>query len=722
MAGPGQRAVSQVRIQSGQAQVQYAPTNLAYKIKNLELTPEGTLRSIRGSCPYEPDRGADQYGNVGKAIPDGFKVFARLESLRDVTTIYGVFHAGLMRGKAPTLLVRADGDLYIHAGWRRSFKKIYSGLTSEGRKGFPDTFTVVNNTIVWTNGIDPALVISYDGMVVPLGFDIAPGVPEALGPLQSGSNIDEYQNQEGYSWPGRIGTIGDFVDANDGAVLAGRWKYAAAFEDIHGNISPLSGESVEISIAFQRANAFIEIDNTVKKFVRTTMINDLPRQFVVKGSGDAPEHAIATRLYRTPDGNRFPGTYRLVTRMSGTKNFVYADNVPDSRLGEPAKDYLPVPRFGIMTSHAGALVIADGPYVMRSEVGFPGTFPAEFATTPDPDGAVVTGLASHRGQLIAFTERSMVDITDPTRPPVVMARGIGCVAPRSIQGLPDGTLIWLSRDAFYGWNPNNGVIKLSDPIHRLVKTELAKGSLRNAIAVIEPESRDYRCAVPKAGQYDNTLMLAFDGQGWRELEIGYKIKDMCVTDDSRYLVLFSGGSSTTISTPSRGSVQGGFGAGFALTETVESYDVYVMSHETDASKDTPLTYEFQSAWLRGDDNALQPIHVHNLYIGMVDEIDETIDIEIFSNGLFTPDEDSPRRMKSIGVKAEDLLGDFVLNEGKTRSRRLYWRRVPVGLSSVNTWAFKLKSKTPFHIASFAFQTSFATMGDQLARIPLGEDE
>ena len=39
MAGPGQRAVSQVRIQSGQAQVQYAPTNLAYKIKNLELTP-----------------------------------------------------------------------------------------------------------------------------------------------------------------------------------------------------------------------------------------------------------------------------------------------------------------------------------------------------------------------------------------------------------------------------------------------------------------------------------------------------------------------------------------------------------------------------------------------------------------------------------------------------------------------------------------------------------
>ena len=107
---------------------------------------------------------------------------------------------------------------------------------------------------------------------------------------------------------------------------------------------------------------------------------------------------------------------------------------------------------------------------------------------------------------------------------------------------------------------------------------------------------------------------------------------------------------------------------------------------------------------------------------MIDEVNETIDVEIFSNGSFDADTDSPRRLKSVGVKIEDLLGDLVLGQGKTHARRLYWRRVPVGLQSVNTWAFKLKSETPFHIASFAFQTSFATMGDQLARIPLGEDE
>ena len=712
MAGPGQRAVSQVRIQSGQAQVQYAPTNLAYKIKNLELTPEGTLRSIRGSCPYEPDRGGDQYGvSSAKPLDPAFDLFSRVERVADAVTIYGIFHAGLLQGKAPTLVVRAGSELYLHAGWRRSWKRIYTGLTDDGRAGYPDMFTVVNNTIVWTNGIDPPLVISYDGMVVPLGFDKAPGPPEVAGPQQPSSIVKDYPNQEGYTWPGRIGTIGDYVDNNDGAVLAGRWKYAAAWEDVHGNISPLSGESVEIAVALQRANASVG-KAAAAGVDRSTLLDNLPRQFVVKGSGDAPAHAVATRLYRTPDGNRFPGTYRLVTRMAGTRNFVYADNIPDSRLGEPAKDYLPVPRFGVMTSHAGALVIAEGPYVMRSEVGYPGTFSAEFATTPDPDGAVVTALASHQGRLLAFTERSVVDITDPTAPPVVMARGIGCVAPRSLQGLPDGTLIWLSRDAFYGWNPGSGMVKLSDPIHRLVKTELATGSLRNAVSIIEPESRDYRRAVARAGSFDNELILAFDGQGWREIDLGYKITDMCVTDDPRYLVLFAGGGLRT--------VPAAIGGGLSLQAT--SYDVYVMSHETTAGAGPDLTYEFQSAWLRGDDNALQPIHVHNLYIGMIDEVNETIDVEIYSNGSFAPDADSPRKIKTVGVEVEDLLGELELGKGRTHSRRLFWRRLPVGLQSVNTWAFKLKSKTPFHVASFAFQTSFATMGDQLARIPLGEDE
>ena len=720
MAGPGQRALSQVRIQNGQAQVQYAATNLAYGILNLEPTPEGTLRAVRGVCPYEPDRGGNQYGGAG-ALEEGYELFSRGTA---PATVYGIFHVNLLGDRAPTLLARAGTKLYMHAGWRRSWKVIYEGLTDDGRAGYPDVFVSVNDTIIWTNGIDPALVISYDGMVVPLGFDRAPGAPAADGPQQPPQTETLYANSQGYSWGGRIGTIGDFVDTNDGAVLNGRWRYAAAWEDVHGNISPRSGASAEMVIALQRANATVAAGSTsaTKIVDESTQVDDLPRQFVVKSAGTAPAHAVAWRLYRTPDSNRFPAEFRLLERISGTANFVYADNIPDSRLGAPAKEMLPVPRFGVMTSHAGALVIANGPTVLRSEPGYPGSFPEAYKMTPDPDGSVVTGLVSHGGRLIAFTARSMVDITDPTAPPTIMARGVGCVAPRSVQGMPDGTLIWLSRDVFYGWHPEKGVVPLSAAIHRLVSTGLAVGSLRNAVAIIDPRSRDYRCAVAKAGEFGNELMLCFDGQGWRKVELGYDITDMCVTDDARRLVLFTGGRtvSRVVETYPVFGEEGG--AGFQQTITSPVFDVYVMGHEVATYAPPARAYSYLSAWLRGDDTALKPINVHTLYIGMVDEINESIDINVYSNGSHIPDADSPRKVKAVGVHVADLLGDLKLGQGAAHARRLYWRKVPIALDNVNTWAFEITSEKPFHVASFAFQVSFATMGDELGRIPFGEDE
>lgn len=712
MAGPGRRAVTQVRIEGGQAQVQYAPTNLAYRISNFELTPEGTLRAVRGSCPYEPDRGGDQYG--GSLLGGDYRVFGSGTSQADFPTIYGIYHAGLLDGRAPTLVIRVGSQLLMHAGWRRAWKIIYTGLTDDGRSGYPDMFAVVNGNIVWTNGVDAPLVISHDGMVVPLGYDKSPGPPEVFGPKQPAERSKEYRNTDGYSWPGRIGTIGDYVDNNDGALLASRRRYALAWEDVHGNISPLSPESVEFAEALQRANAWLQTNGSgVRLYDQGTSVDDLPRQAVVKATGDAPEHTAAVRIYRTPDIDRFGNTYRLLVRAAGTGRFCYADNVPDSRLGEPAKAYLPVPRFSIMTSHAGALVVAEGARVLRSEVGFPGTFPAEYAVTPDPDGAVVTGLASHAGRLIAFTERSMVDITDPAAP-VVMARGIGCVAPRSVQGMPSGLLVWLSRDAFYGWMPEQGVSQLSGNIHRLVKNGLAKGSLLSAVSFVDPESREYRCAVARAGSMDNELILSFDGSGWKELDLGYKISDVCVTDDPRYYVLIAAGRTFTLTSPELVTPENPAG-----TASITGYNVRVMGHESTAGKGPDLVHEYLSAWLRADDNALQPVNVHSLYLGFVDEIDENVDVYIYSNGSYAPDADSPRPVRSVGVRVEDLLGDLQLGSGKVHARRLFWRRVPVALENVNTWAFRLRGKC--HIAAFAFHTSLASQGDALGRIPEAED-
>ena len=720
MAGPTRRALGTYVVPPGEAQVQYAPSALAYKIQNLEWTPEGTLRAIRGFCPYEPDRGGTQYG--GSGAPAAYILSRRFDDTMGVgRRVHGVFHANLLRGKAPTLVARAGSGLYIHAGWYRGWKRIKTGLTSDHRIVPPDHFVVINDQIIWSNGIDRPLSISHNGMVVPLGFDRGPGMPTADGPEQPTSRLDEYANSSGYSWPGRIGTIGDYVDANEGAVLAGEWAYYTQWEDIHGNLSPMSPPSERMRISVQQANEDVSRptfdtktidgsgsasrDTFVQEIIVTTaQVGDLQRQFVVRSAAEVnktPEHAVACRLYRTADITRFGQTPHLVEVIAGTAGFVYADNTPDSRLLSPGVSAAAVPVFSSITAHRGCLVGVYGTKVYVSQPGFPGTFPFDQIVTPDKDGGVVTAVASHGGQLLAFTDSAVIDITGGPGMERTLARGVGCVAPRSIKPLFDGTLIWLSKDGFYGWHPGAGIKHLSGGIHRRIRDGVSKGMMRRAVAVIDPQSLEYRCALTPSGDSHNSLMFCYDGRGFREVKLGLDVWDMCATDDARQYVLMSGQNS-------RSDPYG--------------HDVYVFGHEIEDFSNADRTHVFRSAWLRGDDTALKPIHVHNLYIGMVDEKNDIIDVNIYSNGSWAPDPDSPRKVKSVGVGVQDLTGAAVIGKAKAHARRLYWRRVPVGLQSVNTWAFELTSTSPFHIAALAFQTSFATMGDELGRIPLGEDE
>jgi hypothetical protein len=721
MAGPGQRALAEYPIPPGETTVQYAPTQLAAKILNFEQTPEGTLRSVSGVCPYEPDRDSkyNQYGSpkdvdqsTGSWLTSDEKVYllSRLGK-----RVYGVFHAGLLSGRAPTLIARAGNRLYMHMGWFRGWVRLKMEgpggnvsaveVTNDTRPGLPDQFISINNTVVWTNGIDRPLVIRHDGLVTPLGYERGPGAPLAEGPDTAVDPDNEYANSDNYSWPGRIGTLGEFVSNADAALLDGEWRYYLQWEDIHGNLSPMSPASSSMRLTYQSTGEVIGkyAASTNLMRVESARGSGLLRQFVVRSTGKAPPHTVATRIYRTPDLKRFPDQKHLVERVSGTREFIYADNVPDSRISTPTSPALAVPVIHTMTSHAGALVVSNGPKVYFSEPGFPGTFVR--SVTPDPDGAVVTGLASHAGRLVAFTERAMVDLTNLSAPPVVLSRGIGCDACRSIQAMPDGMLIWHSRDGFYGWGAGTAPpVKLSDPIHHLVRHRLNLGEMRRAVSVVDPLTREYRCAVTPAGGRQNTLMLAFDGQGWRELEIGFAINDVCVTDDARHLVLFAGKNTSAGDT-----------------------DVFVFHREIEGYENPERTHTFRSAWLRADPVALRPIHIHTLYVGMIDEHDGLIDVNVYSNGSLEPDLDSPRAVKAVGtfsaddLAKADLTGAAVIGTSKFHRRRLYWRRIPIGLENINTWAFELTSTSPLHLAAFAFHTSVATMGDVLARIPLGDD-
>jgi hypothetical protein len=587
----------------------------------------------------------------------------------------------------------------------------------------------MGNTVVYTNGIDRALVINHDGMVTPLGFDSIPPTPQSEGPQpplkgsgkstsSTGNYFAGYPNDFGYSWPGKIGSVGDMLDGQTGALLSGGWYYACQWEDVFGNVSQPSAPSNLVSVETIQSNPYDPSAEDSDTSILTEL-SDLTRQFLVRIEGDAPSHCVAVWLHRTSDMKQGGDTFRELTRVPGNRQFFYPDNVPDSALGLPMLDTTAVPVFRVMCTHQGCLVIgntvADPGIVRRSQTGLPGTFLKSDFIYPDSGGSEVTGLASHAGKLLAFTENSVYELRD-FQVPIPLAQGIGCVAQRSIKAMSDGTLVWLARDGFYGMTPDGVVRHLSKGIDRTVRNYVNRARARAAVAVVDPNTSEYRCAVCPAGESRQTLILTYDGKAWKRQQLGLHISDWCQTDDYRQYVL----ASVEDHSPSGSS---DFGRG-SLSYTP---NVFVMDRETPYYELPTRELIYRSGWIRGDSVGLSPIHVRTMYIGLKDSWDGNFTVRFYRNGSWS-EVVSMADVRAVGPDdgsglVSDIAGSAVIGKAKTHDPRLFFRQIPVGLENASTWAFEIHAFSPtrLNIASFVFDVTVASQGNARSRTPFKSD-
>lgn len=712
MAGPDNQKTQQFFIPLGEAPSVYAPSNIAQQIINFETTIRSTLATVRGPTVYEPVR-----GTTLPSLPFG--------------EMHGIFHASLVGGVADTLIVRAGDTLYRHAGWQRGWESIYTGLTSDTRPGYPDQFLVLNDKIIWANGIDYPLVIDAQGTTNPLGFQQVPSAPSVYGPQALPNKQLAYPNSGGYSWRGEIGTPGDVLSGTQGAVLDGTWYYYVQLEDIYGNLSAPSPPSNQAYIRTTQASPYNPAAPTE---TTSAEIDDLTRQFMVRHTAKGPEYTAAVHVYRSADTMRGSTKPRFLGRFAGRDQFIFGDRKADSFLGAEMEETVAFPVFRTMCAHQGCLIIAnmlnDPGLVRRSSPGFPGTLPKDDFVYPDSNGAEVTAVASHAGFLLAFTENAIYDIT-PDRQTgklsgsVTLAMGVGCVAPRSIKALADGRLIWLARDGFYTMTPDQQITRVSQPIQALTRTGLNMARYRKAVSVVDARSLEYRCAVAPAGLQRNTVLFIFDGANWRREELGsgdinttLSIADMCRTDDYRQYILIAGKD------PTRTAVtQGQQGP---VTVPIPN-DVFVADHETTAYEPLARKALYRSAWIKADETGMTPVHVRSIYIGMMDGFDGNFTVRYYRNGSWKPVIEI-NDVLAIGVDdgsgvVNDVAGSAVVGLAKTHEPRLVWRMVPAGLENVYAWAFEIEVDYPIRLelAAFAFDQSAASGGNLRGRIPLRQD-
>lgn len=665
---------------------------LASRILNFVVTPDQMLKTVRGPCLWEPNRGA------GSPVLDhGF----------------GIFFASLAGDLAGTLIVRAGTSLYRHRGGLRTsgaqWETLATGLSADGRPNWPDMMVSVGDFIIWTNGVDRARLISYDGTCIPLGFDQAPSPPEVMGPDQPSQSeaASYYPNSSGYSWQGNIGTVGDMIDANHGSVEAGWWVYYSQYQDQFGNLGPWSRGSVPARLA-KAVAAYGAIDEVhgldavgawVKSLISlqhtaSVSIDDFLRQFLVKIAsvvGQASAHAVGQRVARTRDIARYGPSKRFLDWSPGSERVMLPDNRADAYLGEVEPDYLAVPVFRLMCAHGGRLVIAgianDPSLLMVSEDGLPGTFRSDLRIRPSASGAAITAVISHKTRLLALTATEIIEVpltATSIGPGLTLSPGIGTVSPRSVAVLPDGTLIFLNRNGFYGLAAGASQPELiSSAISRRLRDELNRGALSVAVATVDGDSGEYRCAVARAGSsVPNWIWATSDGQNWREMRLGLSIYDMCFVPDWRqyHLVL--------------GNPNNEWGA-VLDPALLDKSQVYVLDHEVEGQTWDDRQCVFESRWIRHSENGLVPYKVRELYLGFTDSYSGEMSLRFFRNGSSSPSQEV-QVMRLMGTTDDALppeLGppiadEVVLGTSVVRPRRPFWRKISVDMPDCRTWKWE----------------------------------
>jgi hypothetical protein len=807
VGGPAEQKVNTVFIPPGEGRQTFSPLPLAWEVENLEIGADGILESIVGPSILRIDRQVFRTGDEFESDELADIVDSEFGATELPSTgfksgdPFSVFSARILNGSANLLLFRIGSRLYSFNGHRRNGDQVLvSGLTSSTTTKTLDQFVVINDRVVYFNGIDHPRVITHDGHVTPLGYDKRATVPAISSPGQPSyeDTPNYYPNSSGYSWQGRIGTPGDLLTGQQAAVLEGAWYYYLQYEDIYGNLSEFSLPSDAATIHTNQADPLlpvaldkrvnpvdgkIDVVDLMFQGTQTNVysvpsgaeLNDLTRRFLVRSSGDAPEHTAAIWVYRTRDTRHKDPTPRFVGRVPGSKQFVYDDNNSDVELGRVWEETVSVPVFRVACAHQGRLVIAnvlgDPGIVRRSQPGFPGTFPASEYIYPDSGGDEITALASHNGNLIAFTSQSAYLIGDDFMSPQPLSKGIGCTAPKSIQAMRDGSLIWLGSDGFYALRLNGAVERISAPIDKMFELELNRSQFFRAASVVDRKTGEYRCAVTLKGKSRNTLVLCYDGQFWRRQTFGIEIADMCSLMDYTGATVFVGSDIREKIGTFEGGVTTPQGDKESFFETIVSSRLFVMGRQSTDYFAPPRKIKYRSAWLRSAEFGLIPTNVRNLYVGMLDSWVGSATIRLYRNGSWDPIVTMEDVLLCGPDDGSGIISDVasaaIIGEAKTRHPRVFWRQIPVDIQNANCWAFEIEilgSVNPvvpdavistefkawkelfreeslarkevdkrlanpdswelgrMKLAAFAFDVSVATKGSPMGRVPYRQDK
>tara|TARA_Y100000034_G_scaffold105955_1_gene134283 strand:+ start:490 stop:2784 length:2295 start_codon:yes stop_codon:yes gene_type:complete len=535
-------------------EVPFSDGSLAYEIMNFNLNEEGFLESRFRLMPLIPDewRSADT-ADQKQPTPFTGGVLAMKHYKWD--------------GEAPELVFLTNDGLYrFIPGARMGDMPTGSGYTTSGSKGlreeylysedsttrsvvpqakpyFPPQMEVVGNRIYFTY-CDGGGAYVYDGSRVRrFGFSTVPSPPAAIGPAP---HLGAWKNGGAFSDGGRIGTLNhtlvDTDEAGDahttGGIESGLWYYAVVFEGPDGAYSATSENGGRCEIMHHVVAADSPWDNLGIGFLRRRFwVNSIPR---------GPSGTVARILLRTMNLHALPtfgrsktssgeiasSGARFLARIPNNIASEYMDDIPDGELGVVWDDRRSVPS-GIyfMKFFSGSM------FVMRTEQhpsrvwwseqgNINGATPESFLVPhwrevfPEtgPITGALPGIIGDKKMLLVFKEGATHYIMGdyPEWGFGTVSTHAGCAGPNLAQAAPDGTIIWYGSGTFWRLGTDGSAVDIGAPLRARLKG-VNKTMERFGHSWLNRTTKEMVFALPYKDSRRPDLQFIWDYQnnGWR---------------------------------------------------------------------------------------------------------------------------------------------------------------------------------------------------------------
>lgn len=668
------------------------PNEIGSKIENFVASPVGTLASVTGPCPYIPDYGAGYFA-YGVA--------------------HGLFHAYINDSNQEILIAHTGNSVRVFQGANRTWVNLIGPasasptleytLTNDSSPRYPTQFELCpNGILIVPQGGNRAFF--YDGECVTLfGYDSPPSAPRGDGPLTTtnANDVGYYGNSAGYALgdlltafgDARLGSVEIATTAVTGTLLPGAYWSAYQYIDRWGNLSPLSGYSNVVT--WDGEYHATDVDHYRKQVLWSGIENGrqgtigkvFSRTKDIRNSG-------TTTLYNVP-GNAAGGigTSGSFATIPDNVTKRFPDNTPDEALVLEALPVLPMPIFKLCRLAFGRIWIAgikgDQGRLQASYPGRWGTMDPAMVFYPDSSGGEITGLWIVPQGLLVMTERSVflyVSSEDGLRfKPIPMSKSVGCVAPDTLDNLPDGRVIWLGHGGFYTFDGQSiAPLKptdIQDDVKRINTARHVQSTGR-----YDPVSKEYRCYVPYNGTAENAYCFIYDTlrDGWRNR---FNVE--------RYAAL----------TLTRGNAPYMLGAGTVTDSGSTSRDgVWVLDHSNGGFAPQNRTYTLETGWLRAPISNIQGSTKRlQLWLRETSATD-TVTISVYRDWKrnAVPDDTQTAKLWPSN-DVPPAYGVYTLGTAATwQRRRPYWTYADIYIPACEVFKLKISAVAPARIELLGF--------------------